>query len=507
MEEELKKETAEEAVVETTPEAAEEVAEEVSEVSEAAEAPAEEVSEIAEVSEEPATPDVEALPVEEVKEIPEDNVETLPMTVAEAELPVENVDGEADYDELPEDEAEVEVDIRDDRDEAADSLIHWAAARAGAIVVLPFVGSLTLMANEVYMIVKIGKVYNIDLVEKSALAFIGALGGTVTGTLAATLIPIPLMQIPIAVGVTYGVGKAAKQWIKDGMPDDVKPYLAVFEEAKEEGEARAEEIEADPKKDVPLGDESVDFTEAEKEYKPDEAHEAFGKITKGIAAAAGLAGAKICEALKAAGVSEEQIENAKYTILGAGDVAKEEGARAAKELGRKAKEKSGEWKETAKETSADLREEAKYKIEELRQRAETLRKEADIRMAEAELAAEKAKAEARVRMNEAKIKAEIAKAEAAVRAEEAKAKAAEKAEKMKEKARDVKENAARAAENARGNFRSAAEDFKTKTMDRAAERRAEQRALTAPDPAPAADLPSPDAEETASEKVGEETVE
>ena len=425
---------------------------------------------------------VEELPTEEVTEIPEENVETLPPAVCEGELPVEIL--EDDTDEGP--EAEYEVELQDDRDKAADSLIHWAAARAGAIVVLPFVGTLTLMANEVYMIVKIGKVYDVELVDKAALSFIGALGGTVTGTLAATLIPIPLMQLPIAVGVTYGVGKAAKQWIKDGMPDDMRPYREVFETAKQEGEAKAEEIEKDPKKDAPLGDENADFGMKERVY-PAGAHAAFEKLTKNLTAAAGAAGETMADVLRAVGVKDEQIENAKYTILGAGDVAKEQGGRAAKVLHAKAKVKSAEWKETAKQTSANLSEETREKIEALRGKAERLRYEADLRMAQAELAAEKAKAEARVRMSEAKVKAQIAKAEAAVRAEEAKAKAAAHAEMMQGRARDVKENAAKAAASVADNFRDAVDDFKTKTMERADQRRREQRAALSAGSAAAAD--------------------
>ena len=49
-------------------------------------------------------------------------------------------------------DADVEIHVIDDRDQQAESLIHWAAARAGVIVVTPMLGSVALMANEVYMI-------------------------------------------------------------------------------------------------------------------------------------------------------------------------------------------------------------------------------------------------------------------------------------------------------------------------------------------------------------------
>ena len=81
-------------------------------------------------------------------------------------------------------EAEIEVDIRDDRDDAAESLIRWAAARAGLIVVAPVLGTAALMANEVYMIVRLGETYGVKLSDKVVLSFIGSLGGTAAGSLA-----------------------------------------------------------------------------------------------------------------------------------------------------------------------------------------------------------------------------------------------------------------------------------------------------------------------------------
>ena len=54
-------------------------------------------------------------------------------------------------------EADVEVTFIDDRDKEAEGLIHWAAARAGVIVAAPLLGTVSLIANEVYMISKIGR--------------------------------------------------------------------------------------------------------------------------------------------------------------------------------------------------------------------------------------------------------------------------------------------------------------------------------------------------------------
>ena len=129
-------------------------------------------------------------------------------------------------------EADVEVTFIDDRDKEAEGLIHWAAARAGVIVAAPLLGTVSLIANEVYMISKIGSVYGVDVPQKAVLSFIGSLGATVVGTTIATLLPIPFIQIPIGISVTYGLGKAAVRWIKDGMKRDERRVIRWLEKLK-----------------------------------------------------------------------------------------------------------------------------------------------------------------------------------------------------------------------------------------------------------------------------------
>ena len=82
---------------------------------------------------------------------------------------------------------EVEVEVIDNRDKDAEALIKWGAARAGVIVITPFLGTVALIANEVYMISKIADIYGEKIARKSVLAFLGALGGTVFGNLVATI--------------------------------------------------------------------------------------------------------------------------------------------------------------------------------------------------------------------------------------------------------------------------------------------------------------------------------
>jgi uncharacterized protein (DUF697 family) len=118
------------------------------------------------------------------------------------------------------------------KDEQAEAICRWAAARAGVIVIAPGVGALALIANEVYMIVRLGVLYEVEISETAATAFLMSLGASFVGQTMATFIPFAPIQIPIGVGVTYAVGKVAQQWIKAGMPKDMEQYKAQFKEVK-----------------------------------------------------------------------------------------------------------------------------------------------------------------------------------------------------------------------------------------------------------------------------------
>ncbi len=143
-----------------------------------------------------------------------------------------------------------------DLDVKAETLCRWAAARAGVIVIAPLLGTMALMANEVYLVSRIAKVYDKKLSDAAIGGFLGAIGGAVAGNLLATLIPISIVQVPIAVGITYAVGKVSQAWIKDDMPKDMTPYVAMLQEWKEKATAEAKVLAENPLKNVPLGDES-----------------------------------------------------------------------------------------------------------------------------------------------------------------------------------------------------------------------------------------------------------
>ena len=121
----------------------------------------------------------------------------------------------------------------EDRDLKVETLCRWAAARAGAIVIAPLVGTVALMANEVYLVSRIARIYDGKLKERAVLACLGAMGSQMAGNLLTTLIPFSVIQVPVAVGITYSLGRVTQRWLRDGMPSDMTPYIEMFGEWKE----------------------------------------------------------------------------------------------------------------------------------------------------------------------------------------------------------------------------------------------------------------------------------
>ena len=67
---------------------------------------------------------------------------------------------------------ETKVTVIDDRlrQEEAETLCRWAAARAGVIVVAPLLGTMAPIANDVYLVIKLGSVYEEEIGEKAAVS-------------------------------------------------------------------------------------------------------------------------------------------------------------------------------------------------------------------------------------------------------------------------------------------------------------------------------------------------
>lgn len=141
----------------------------------------------------------------------------------------------------------------------AKKICRWAAARAGVIVVAPLVGTMALMANEVYMITRLAELRGIKLEESAVLGLLGSLGGTFVGQTLVTLIPFAPLQIPVGISVTYAVGKVANAWLKAGRPEDIAAFKEIFDGARSEGLKHAKDFEKLDCKDTPLGDESRRF--------------------------------------------------------------------------------------------------------------------------------------------------------------------------------------------------------------------------------------------------------
>lgn len=332
----------------------------------------------------------------------------------------------------------------DERDEAAENLIRWGTARAGVIVLTPLLGGIALMANEVYMISRLAKVYDVKLSDRAIMSFLGALGARAVGHMAVAMIPLPGLSLPVAVSVTYGIGKVAQSWIKDGLPLDVKPYVEKFSDLKEQGEEKVEELMEHEQKNEPLGDETYAFG-----GKNCPLREKAGTLADG-------AEKVLTDVLLMFGVKQETIDDKKALARGVYEVTKEttaelaadwkeragEARKEAKEraadLKEQAKERAAELKEDWKERAAELKEDARDKAEELKDRVEERAAEAKERAAELKEDAQDKAAELKDRVEE---KAAEAKERAAELKEEAQDKAAELKEKVEEKAAEVKEKA------------------------------------------------------------------
>ena len=135
-----------------------------------------------------------------------------------------------------------------DTDKEAEDICRWAAARAGVIVVAPIVGTMTLMANEVYMITRLAKLRGIKLSESAVLGLLGSLGGAFVGQTLATLIPF-----------APAVGKVGNAWLGAVCPDDLSAFKTTYEEALIDGIKMLGELKNMACKDKPLGDESRRF--------------------------------------------------------------------------------------------------------------------------------------------------------------------------------------------------------------------------------------------------------
>ena len=165
-----------------------------------------------------------------------------------------------------------------DQDLQVEIYCRWAAARAGAIVIAPLVGTIALMANEVYLVSRIARVYNVKLSERAVIAFLGAMGSRMAGNILTTLIPFSAVQVPVAVAITYSLGRVTQRWMKDGMPTDMGPYIDMMAEWKDRARDQVDKLKENPLKNVPLGDETADFMKRWGSTAKDTAKDTFDTV-------------------------------------------------------------------------------------------------------------------------------------------------------------------------------------------------------------------------------------
>jgi len=156
-------------------------------------------------------------------------------------------------------DAEKKIEVTDQMLKEAESLCKWAAARAGAIVILPGLGTMSLIANDVYMVMKLGKVFDQPIGEKAAVSLLGSCGTVFLGGQLSTLIPFAPLQIPVAIGTTYGLGHVVTEWLKAGCPKDMSIFKSVYEDAVKEAKEHIDSFKDNPDKDKPLGDENKKY--------------------------------------------------------------------------------------------------------------------------------------------------------------------------------------------------------------------------------------------------------
>ena len=208
---------------------------------------------------------------------------------------------------------------------------------------------------------------------------------------------------------------------------------------------------------------------------PEKAHEAVDKLADQLVDTFNLLGEQLVTALKKAGMTDEQIEKAKYTTIGAAEIAKETAEKTAKNLRAVARVKSRKLQEEARQKASEMKEQAKEQMEELQKKKEEMRRQSEIRAEQAKLKSEKLKAQARIQMQEAKVQADKLKEQVRTQAEIAQDKANELKEKVNARADDYRRNVSAAANRAKADILGYVDDFRTRTEERAAQIRAKDR--------------------------------
>ncbi len=258
-------------------------------------------------------------------------------------------------------------------DQECEVLCRWAAARASVIVMTPVLGTVGLVANEIYLINRMAKLYNKKISEGAIISLVSACAATLAGNLLTTLIPVKSVKVGAAIGITYGIGKAGQAWLKAGMPSDLDPYVDMLEEWVKKGQEQVKLFTDDPLKNVPLGDETKDYLRTTgtrlKDAMEDASEKAAEKFAEGKERA--LANAEVAKekAIEAKEVAVDSLYAAKDKAAESIAMTKEKAGETIAATKEKAAETFDATKEKAAETLAATKEKASETLETVKDKA------------------------------------------------------------------------------------------------------------------------------------------
>lgn len=222
--------------------------------------------------------------------------------------------------------------------EEVEMICRWAAARAAGIAALPKFNYAGLLANDVYMVSRIAKVYGVCPAKEGITGFLVGLGGSAVAALVCTIVPSIILRVPVAAAITYGVGKMAAKWIEDGMPTcpNFEAYRQRLVDIYEYNKETVITLANTPLRDKPLGNEAVDFLEdvhvSGNEYLASAKGFAssfvgadllanMGAVKDLAVGAVSILAATVKDALEKSG-NEELLDNARHAAKGVGSLLK-----------------------------------------------------------------------------------------------------------------------------------------------------------------------------------------
>ncbi len=165
-----------------------------------------------------------------------------------------------------------------DKGYRADQYIVWGAGRAAALALAPRFSTVALLGNAAYMVTRLAQVHEVDLKTGAITGFVAGLATAVTTAAVSLLVPIQAVRVPVAVGLTFAIGKAANMWIEDGMPADISRYKPMLDSWMEEGKALAASFAAAGYQNLPQGGKDLwDGMENEANWYADKLKDQYDK--------------------------------------------------------------------------------------------------------------------------------------------------------------------------------------------------------------------------------------